>query len=409
MQKPELLAPAGTLEKLKFAITYGADAVYLGGPMWGLRVNAGNFTMEEIAEATAFAHERSAKVYVTVNIIAHNEDFDGLEEYLAALSAIKVDAFIISDPGVLSVAKVAAPGVDLHLSTQANVVNYRSAQFWVEQGVSRLILARELSCQEIAEIGEHVDAELEIFVHGAMCISYSGRCLLSNYLTGRDANRGACAQPCRYQYHLVEEKRPGQYFPIEEDGRGTYIMNSKDLCLIEHLPQLMQLNLAGLKIEGRMKSVHYVATVTKVYRQAIDAYISNPAEYSFQPQWLEELAKASNRNFTTGFFLDKPGSDAHVYEGELYERQYDFVGVVQKYDAEKQLLWVEQRNNFRIGDTLEILEPQGNGGELIVSKMFNANGEAIEVARHAQMLVAIPCAQPLQPMSLLRRQESKQG
>lgn len=409
MQKPELLAPAGTLEKLKFAITYGADAVYLGGPMWGMRANAGNFTMEEIAEATAFAHERGAKVYVTVNIIAHNEDFNGLEEYLVNLAALNVDAFIISDPGVLSVAKAVAPQVDLHLSTQANVVNHRSAQFWVEQGVSRLILARELSCQEIAEIGERVDAELEVFVHGAMCISYSGRCLLSNYLTGRDANRGACAQPCRYKYRLVEEKRPGQYFPIEEDDRGTYIMNSKDLCLIEYLPQLLQLNIAGLKIEGRMKSVHYVATVTKAYRQAIDAYFANPAEYSFQPQWLEELSKASNRSFTTGFFLAKPDSDAHVYAGELYERQYDFVGVVQEYDAEKQLLWLEQRNSFRSGDRLEILEPQGSGGELIVSEMFDENGEAIEVARHAQMRVAIPCARPLQPMSLLRRQEGKQG
>lgn len=403
MQKAELLAPAGTLEKLKFAITYGADAVYLGGPMWGLRAYAGNFTMEDVAEGVTFAHARGAKVYVTVNIIPHNDDLDGLEDYLSALADIGVDAFIISDPGILTVAKQVAPQVALHLSTQANVVNYRSAQFWVEQGVSRLILARELSCTEMKEIGERVQAELEVFVHGAMCISYSGRCLLSNYLTGRDANRGACAQPCRYQYYLVEEKRPGQYFPVTEDARGTYIMNSKDLCLIEQLPQLLELGLAGLKIEGRMKSVHYVSTVTKVYREAIDAYYANPAEYRFQTKWLEELAKASNRSFTTGFFLGEPGPDAHVYEGELYERQFDFVGVVQSYDAAKQLLWVEQRNNFQVGDTLEILEPQGVGGELVVSKMFNASGEEIDVARHAQMLVAIPCAQPLQPMSLLRR------
>lgn len=409
MQKPDLLAPAGNLEKLKFAITYGADAVYLGGPMWGLRAYAGNFTMEEIAEGVAFAHARDAKVYVTVNIIPHNEDLNGLEDYLSALAALGIDAFIISDPGILTVAKAVAPQVARHLSTQANVVNYRSAQFWVEQGVSRLILARELSHTEIAEIGQRVQTELEVFVHGAMCISYSGRCLLSNYLTGRDANRGACAQPCRYQYHLVEEKRPGQYFPITEDAQGTYIMNSKDLCLIEHLPELLQLELAGLKIEGRMKSVHYVATVTKVYREAIDAYYANPAEYSFQAKWIQELGKASNRSFTTGFYLGEPGPDAHVYEGELYERQYEFAGIVQSYDAAKQLLWVEQRNNFQVGDSLEILEPQGVGGELTVSNMFTATGEAISAARHAQMLVAIPSERPLQPMSLLRRQELKQG
>lgn len=409
MQKTELLAPAGNLEKLKFAVTYGADAVYLGGPMWGLRVNAGNFTLEEIAEGVAFAHDRGARVYVTVNIIPHNEDLDGLDDYLATLADLGVDAFIVSDPGILTVAQQVAPQVEVHLSTQANVVNYRSAQFWVQQGVSRLILARELSRDEIAEIGERVDAELEVFVHGAMCISYSGRCLLSNYLTGRDANRGACAQPCRYRYYLVEEKRPGQYFPIMEDQRGTYIMNSKDLCLLEHLPELLNLPIAALKIEGRMKSVHYVATVTKVYRQAIDAYYDNPTQFCVQKEWLEELAKASNRSFTTGFFLGKPGPDAHVYEGELYERQYEFIGVVQRYDAEKQLLWVEQRNNFQVGDKLEILQPQGEDDELVIEQMFDENGDAIEVARHAQMLVAIPCAKPLQPMSLLRRREQEQG
>lgn len=408
MQKTELLAPAGNLEKLKFAIAYGADAVYLGGPMWGLRAHAGNFTMEEIAEGVAFAHARGAKVYVTVNIIPHNEDLEGLEDYLKALADLNVDAFIVSDPGILTTARQVAPQVELHLSTQANVVNYRAAQFWVDQGVSRLILARELSREEIAEIGERVEAELEVFVHGAMCISYSGRCLLSNYLTGRDANRGACAQPCRYQYYLVEQKRPGQYFPIMEDERGTYIMNSKDLCLLECLPQLLELPIAALKIEGRMKSVHYVATVTKVYRQAIDTYYANPAKFRVRDEWLEELAKASNRGFTTGFFLGKPGPDAHVYEGELYERPYEFIGVVQRYDAEKQLLWLEQRNNFQVGDKLEILQPQGESGEIVIEQMFDENGEAIEVARHAQMLVGVPYAKPLQPMSLLRR-EQKQG
>ena len=272
ISKPELLAPAGNLEKLKVAVIYGADAVYLGGPAWGLRAYAGNFTMEEIAEGVRFAHQHGAKVYITVNIIPHNDDLVGLEDYLAELAALPVDAFIISDPGVLLAAQAAAPQVPIHLSTQANVVNYRSAQFWVEQGVQRLILARELSLEEIKQIRQHVAAELEVFVHGAMCISYSGRCLLSNYLTGRDANRGACAQPCRYQYYLMEEKRPGQFFPIAEDEQGTYIMNSKDLCLIEHMSELLPLGIHGLKIEGRMKSVHYVATVTKIYREAIGLF-----------------------------------------------------------------------------------------------------------------------------------------
>ncbi len=405
MQKTELLAPAGNLEKLKFAITYGADAVYLGGPMWGLRAYAGNFTLEEIAEGVAFAHARGARVYVTVNIIPHNADFEGLEEYLSTLAEMGVDAFIVSDPGVIAIAKQVAPQVQLHLSTQANVVNYRSARFWVQQGISRLILARELSRQEIAEIAEKVDAELEAFVHGAMCISYSGRCLLSNYLTGRDANRGACAQACRYKYYLVEEKRPGQYFPINEDQRGTYIMNSKDLCLLEQLPQLLNLRLAGLKIEGRMKSVHYVATVTKVYRQAIDAYYDDPAQFKVRQEWLDELAKASNRSFTTGFFLDKPGAEAHLYEGEHPQRHYEFVGVVQRYDAAEQLLWVEQRNNFQVGEKLEVLQPRNRNIEITINEMFDENGESITVARHAQMLVAIPCAQSLEPMSLLRRRE----
>lgn len=404
MQKPELLAPAGTLEKLKFAITYGADAVYLGGPMWGMRAYAGNFTMEDIAAGVEFAHARGAKVYVTVNIIPHNDDLVGLEDYLQALADLNIDAFIISDPGILTVAREVAPQIDRHLSTQANVVNHRAAQFWVDQGVSRLILARELSHVEIAEIKQKVATELEVFVHGAMCISYSGRCLISNYMTGRDANRGACAQPCRYEYQLVESKRPGQYFPVTEDAQGTYIMNSKDLCLIEHLPQLLELGLQGLKIEGRMKSVHYVATVTKIYREAIDAYFADPTGYIYNPKWLDELAKASNRSFTTGFFLDRPGPDAHIYEGELYDRQYEFVGVVQGYDADNKQLLIEQRNNFVVGDTLEVLQPQGLGEELHVEAMQTDTGESIEVARHPQMMLRIPAETPLQPLSLLRRQ-----
>lgn len=403
MQKPELLAPAGTLEKLQFAIDYGADAVYLGGPGWGLRAFAGNFSLDEIAEGVAYAHARRAKVYVTVNIIPHNADLAGLPGYLRELADRSVDAFIVSDPAVLLTAQEAAPQVPLHLSTQANVVNYRSAQFWAAHGVERLILARELSLGEIAELRQRVQAELEVFVHGAMCVSYSGRCLLSNYLTGRDANRGECAQPCRYRYALVEEKRPGQYFPIAEDDRGAYIMNSKDLCLIEHLDQLLPLGLQGLKIEGRMKSVHYVATVTKVYREALDSFYADPTAYRWRPEWLQELRKASNRSFTTGFYFGRPGPEEHIYQGELYERPYEFVGVVKSYDAERRRVLVEQRNNFRVGDQLEVLQPTGSNQQLLVADIQDESGVALSSARHAQMLVHLPCAVPLQPSSLLRR------
>ncbi len=404
MRKPELLAPAGTLEKLKFAITYGADAVYLGGPQWGLRAYAGNFTMEDIAEGVAFAHARNAKVYITVNIIPHNEDLDGLEQYLAELAALKVDAFIMADPAVLMAAKAAAPQVSRHLSTQANVVNIQAARFWAQQGIERLILARELSLQEIKQMRAAVDAELEVFVHGAMCISYSGRCLLSNYMTGRDANKGECAQPCRYKYALVEEKRPGQYFPIEEDERGTYIMNSKDLCLIEHLPEILALDIDGLKIEGRMKSVNYVATVVKVYREAIDRYFNNPAAYKFDQEAYAELRKASNRSFTTGFYFDKPGPNDHIYHGELYDRTFEFSGIVQSYDSERKLVWVEQRNNFRVGDEVDMMSPHGPNRKLRVTAMVDQEGQPLDVARHAQMLVGIPCDEPIEAMSLLRRE-----
>ncbi len=401
--RPELLAPAGNLEKLKFAITYGADAVYLGGPGWGLRAHAGNFSLDEIALGVQFAHQRAAKVYVTVNIIPHNHDLEGLDQYLADLADIGVDALIISDPAIMLAAKQSASRVPIHLSTQANVVNYRAAQFWAEQGVERLILARELSLSEISTIRQQTKAELEVFVHGAMCISYSGRCLLSNYLTGRDANRGQCAHACRYRYVLMEEKRPGQYFPIEEDERGTYIMNSKDLCMIEHLPDLLQLGLEGLKIEGRMKSVHYVATVTKIYRQALNAYFAHPESFLFRPQWLAELQKASNRSFTTGFYFGKPGADEHVYHGELYHRPYDFVGVVRDYDATTQIATVEQRNNFSVGEQLEVLQPEGENIPLAVTELHDQAGQPLQAARHAQMLIALPSPVPLAPHSLLRR------
>lgn len=307
MQKPELLSPAGNLEKLKLAILYGADAVYCGGHNYGLREGADNFTLEELVEGTEFAHQHGGRIYITVNMIPHNDDLVGLDEYLHQLEEIGVDALIVSDPGVISILKQEGIQLPIHLSTQANAVNWASVLFWAEQGVERVILARELSKDEIIEIRKKTDISLEMFIHGSMCISYSGRCLLSNYMANRDANRGRCAHSCRWKYYLVEEKRPGEYYPVFEDEQGTYIMNSRDLCLIEHIPEVVETGVDSLKIEGRMKSLHYVATVTAVYRQAIDSYFKDPISYQFKPEWLEELKKVSHRDYTTGFFFSPPG------------------------------------------------------------------------------------------------------
>lgn len=325
---PELLAPAGNLEKLKIALLYGADAVYCSGKAFGLRAGAGNLSPEELEEGVALAHQMGRRVYVTVNIIPHNGDFQDLSEYLLYLASIGVDALIVADPGVLTLARELVPHLPLHLSTQANAVNWRSVRFWQEQGVQRIILARELSREEIAEIRQKTGAELEVFVHGAMCMAYSGRCLLSMYLTGRDANRGDCAQPCRWRYSVVEERRPGKYMALEEDDRGTYIFNSKDLCLIDYIPELVELGLASLKIEGRMKSIHYVGTVTRVYRQALDAYRQDPEAFAVREEWRQELEKVSHRDYTTGFFCHPPAAEDHDYKSYGYIRTYDFVGLV---------------------------------------------------------------------------------
>jgi putative protease len=402
-KKPELLAPAGTLEKLKMALAFGADAVYLGGKAYGLRALGGNFTQDELREAVAYAHARAAKVYVTVNIFPHNADLNGLPDYLRFLQEIQVDGLLVADLGVFMMAKEVAPQLPLHISTQANNTNWRTVCEWQKLGAQRVVLARELSLQEIREIRQHTDVELEMFVHGAMCISYSGRCLLSSYFTGRDANRGSCAQCCRWKYALVEETRPGQYFPIAEDERGTYIMNSKDLCLLPYLPEVMACGVDSLKIEGRMKSVHYAASVTKAYRAAIDSYVKDPQNFAVRQEWREELAKVSHRPYTTGFAFGRPTAEDQVYGTSSYEQNSDFVGLVRDYDAATGYALVEQRNNMKCGQELEIFPPQGEGWRQELRDMLDEDGEPITVAPHPQQLVHIRMARPVEPWTILRR------
>lgn len=403
MVKPELLAPAGDLEKLKAAVIYGADAVYLGGKHFGLRMGAGNFDPDEMREAVDFAHSMGVRVYVTVNIFAHNRDLEELPDYLRKLWKIGVDGIIVADPGVLSTALEVVPELPVHISTQANTTNRAAAALWERLGARRVVLARELSLSEIQEIRKSVSLQLEVFVHGAMCISYSGRCLLSNYMTGRDANRGDCAQACRWRYALMEEKRPGEFFPVGEDERGTYIMSSRDLCLLGHIPELIGAGVNSFKIEGRVKSVHYVATVVKVYREAIDRYMESPGDYQPDPAWWEELGKVSNRDYTTGFFTGGPAAAGHGDVEGIYRRRYSFVGLVRGYDLSAGLAEVEQRNRFTVGETLEVLTPRGKPAMIKVDKMYDGEGTPIQAAPHPCQKVLLPAPYPLPGYSLLRR------
>lgn len=403
MKKPELLAPAGNMEKLKMALLYGADAVYLGGKSFGLRAFGGNFSREELKEAVEFAHNLGKKVYVTVNIFPHNIDVEALPDYLAYLNEIRVDALLVADLGVFTLAKQYAPDIELHISTQANNTNYVTVNAWKDMGATRVVMARELSLQELKTIREKCDVELEMFVHGAMCISYSGRCLLSAYMTGRDANRGACAQSCRWKYNLVEENRPGEYFNIEEDERGTYIMNSRDMCLMPHLPEIIETGIDSLKIEGRMKSVHYAASVVKAYRMAIDSYFEDPENFSIKQEWVEELDKVSHRAYTTGFFLHKTTSEDQIYSSSSYTQTSDFVGLVKEYDAETGFAVVEQRNNMKIGQEIEVFQPNLPTYRQVISEMYNDKGEAIDVAPHAQQIIKMKMVQPVEPYTILRR------
>lgn len=406
MKRPELLAPAGDLEKLQMAVVYGADAVYLAGKAFGLRAFAGNFTDEDMRAGIDFAHAHGAKVYVTVNIFAHNHDLVSLETYLQNVADMNADGLIVADPGVVDIARKTVPQVPIHLSTQANTTNYASAAFWFNLGVRRIVLARELTLPEIKEIRRQTAGELEMFVHGAMCMSYSGRCLLSNYLTGRDANRGECAQPCRWGYALVEETRPGQFLPIEEDERGTYIFNSFDLSLLEHLPQIIEAGIDSLKIEGRMKSINYVASVVKTYRQALDSYFADPKGYEFRPEWAAEIAKVSHRDYSTGFLFGRPGAEAQNMATSGYKREYDFVAVVKGFEPKRNLLLLEQRNKFSAGEVLEISGPKGEPFTVKIDKMYDENLREIMSAPHAQQKVWLPVDRvEVEEYSLVRREK----
>lgn len=395
MKKVELLAPAGNLEKLITAVNFGADAVYLGGNRLNLRAFADNFSDDDIKKGIAYCHERNRKVYVTLNVFPHNDDLEGIEEYLLKLRALNADALLVSDPGIIMTARQVIPDMELHLSTQANNVNWKSALFWHKQGIKRIVLARELSLEEIKQMRAKlpVGCELEAFVHGAMCASYSGRCLLSNYMTGRDSNRGECAQPCRYKYYLMEEKRQGEYFPVFEDEKGTYIMNSKDLCMIEHIPELIEAGIYSLKIEGRMKSSYYVATIVKSYRQAIDKYLSDPEGYKFEKKWLDNLCKASHRQYYTGFYFGE--KNKQVYETSSYIRDYDIVGIVREYDKINHMAIIEQRNRVFEGDTVEILRPEGDNFTVKLDNMKDMDGNKIASAPQAQMLFSFNSSVPL--------------
>ncbi|MDR5658111.1 U32 family peptidase [Serpentinicella sp. ANB-PHB4] len=407
MDKVELLAPAGDLERLKIAVLYGADAVYVGGEIFGMRAAAKNFTIEQLKEGVEFAHAYGKKVFVTANIIPHNEDLDALPEYLKAIEEINVDAVIVADPGTFSTVKEIVPNMEVHISTQANNTNYMTINFWHKLGAKRVVLARELAFEEIKEIREHIDKDLDLeaFVHGAMCMSYSGRCLLSNYMTGRDANRGECAQPCRWNYHLVEEKRPGEYIQVFEDEKGTYFMNSKDLCMIEYIPQIIQSGINSLKIEGRMKTSYYVAVVVRAYRMAIDAYYEDPNSWHFKQDWLHEIKTVSHRDLTTGFYLNKPDHTDHIYDSnKSYVRGYQFIGLVLDYDKETQIATIEQRNRFYSSDEIEIIGPGKVQYKTKVGEMTDKEGNVVEVAPHPKQILKIKVPFDLKPYYILRKE-----
>ncbi|MBX4260534.1 U32 family peptidase [Clostridium estertheticum] len=395
MNKPELLAPAGNLEKLKTAINFGADAVYLGGSKLNLRAFANNFNLEELKEGLEFAHSRGKKIYVTLNIIPHNDDLAEIEDYLKELYEIGVDAILVADPGIIETAKAVVPNLEIHLSTQANCVNYKSALFWHKLGVKRVVMAREMSINDFKILREKLPktCDIEAFVHGSMCMAYSGRCMLSNYLTGRDANRGECAQPCRYKYHLIEENESGERHDITENNNGIYIMNSKDLCMIEHIPELMESGISSLKIEGRMKSVYYVASVVKAYREAIDKYIEDPKKYVFDSKWADYLLKPSHRPYTTGFYFDEEIKQS--YESSAYIRNYDIVGIVRNYNKDSHIATIQQKNKAYNGDDVEVLVPKGDNKNIKLNSMKKENGEAIDSAPSAQMIFTIECHEEL--------------
>ena len=394
MKHPELLIPASSLEVLKTAVMFGADAVYIGGEAFGLRAKAKNFSMEEIREGIAFAHAHDVKVYITANILAHNGDLSGVRAYFEELKEIRPDALIISDPGVFMIAIEVCPEIDIHISTQANNTNYGTYQFWHQLGARRVVTARELSMAELKEIREKApaDLEMETFIHGAMCISYSGRCLLSNYFTGRDANRGACTHPCRWKYAIVEETRPGEYMPVYENERGTYIFNSKDLCMIEHIPELIDSGIDSFKIEGRMKTALYVATVARTYRKAIDDYLESPELYRENMDWyLDQISNCTYRQFTTGFFFGKPDESAQIYDNNTYVKEYTYLGIIGECTADG-LYRIEQRNKFSVGEQIEIMKPDGRNIPVVVRRIVDEEGQEMQSAPHPKQVLYIELA-----------------
>lgn len=406
-KKPELLMPASSLEVLKVAVTYGADAVYIGGEMFGLRAKAKNFSMEEMKAGIVFAHAHNKKVYITANITAHNSDLEGVAEYFRELKEIKPDALIISDPGVFDIAKEIIPEMEIHISTQANNVNYRTYNFWHKMGAARVVSARELTIEEIGDIRKNIPDSLEIetFVHGAMCISYSGRCLLSNYFTGRDANQGACTHPCRWKYYISEETRPGEYMPIYENERGTYIFNSKDLCMIEHIPDIIKAGINSLKVEGRMKTALYVAVVTRTYRQAIDDYFTSEELYTERiPYYREEIGKCTYRQFTTGFFYGATTHDTQIYDNNTYVKGYTYLGMIQGKNSAG-FYELEQRNKFLVGEEIEVMKPAGSNILARVEAIMDEEGNQIGSCPHPKQKIAIDLGIPLSPFDILRKKE----
>ncbi|MBR6646210.1 MAG: U32 family peptidase [Clostridia bacterium] len=401
----EILAPAGNLSRLKTAITYGADAVYAGGEEFSLRAAAQNFSKDDLYRGVEYVHSRNKKIYITANIFPHNKDIDEMPRFFEEMEKLSPDGLIISDLGTFMMAKEYAPNVPIHVSTQANNVNYKTVNTWHSLGAERVVLGRELSFDEIREIRDKIPKELELeaFIHGAMCISYSGRCLLSNYMIGRDANNGECAHPCRWKYSLVEEQRPGEYMDVFENERGTFIFNSKDLCMIEYIPELCSSGITSFKIEGRVKTDYYVATVVKTYREALDTYLSNPDKYEFKKEWLEELYKVSNRHYTTGFFLGKPTEEAQVYESSAYIRDYNVCAVVVGYDEETGETILEQRNKFSVGDEVEVIMPKESFFSHTVTKMTDEQGIDIKDAPHARQIIKINFGRKLPEMSMVRK------
>ncbi|WP_314587237.1 U32 family peptidase [Paenibacillus terrigena] len=430
LDKPELLAPAGNLEKLKFAIHYGADAVYIGGQKYGLRSNADNFSFEEMREGVEFAKKYGAKVFVATNIYAHNEDIEGIEEYLRNLEEVGISAIIAADPVIIETAQRVAPRLEVHVSTQQSIMNWQTVKFWKEEGAPRVVLARETSLQEIYEMKQHVDIEIEAFIHGAMCSSYSGRCVLSNHFTDRDSNRGGCCQSCRWKYDLFEDGRPDldeimseeeaaqhpvleqfkvgiTQLPLFKQEDNQFSMGSKDLCMIEHLPDLIEVGVDSFKIEGRMKSIHYVATVVNVYRQVIDSYMADPENFVMKPEWIEEINKAANRPLNTGFFYDTPDHEDHIYEPEEKAVPYDFAGLVLDYDAETGMATIQQRNHFKPGQTVEFFGPNGTFFKQTVEEIWDESGVLLDAARHPLQRIRMKVEQPVQYFDMMRKKNGK--